>query len=363
MLLYDLVLELKRGVPKYTSYFNDQVAISSISESGGLVTVETATNHNLTTGDRVNIDGIQVEHTVSTLTQIDNVATAVLATDHDLTENWQSTVEILGADQSDYNGVKTFLTSPNRKTFTFSITGDPVSPATGTITFRETLADGYNGYHVVTVVNATTFTFNIVGSLVSDGIGSYVYTGFRITGSTSIERFMEFYTKQDLDDLWMCASLGPVIASKDRFTDSDGLYTAGRGVEFRQRLIEIVHVYIIRSVREDRTARATRDLCQHTIRNSIFKALLNKKFDMGADESSQYGLVFTGHDVYEYDRAIYVHEFNFEVSAEITQEDTVQNINNLVTKAYRDTEIDIQRTADEYIQAELNINQDDVPLD
>lgn len=43
-------------------------------------------------------------------------------------------VTITGADQAEYNGVHTVLTTPSATTFTFAVVGTPVSPATGSIT-------------------------------------------------------------------------------------------------------------------------------------------------------------------------------------------------------------------------------------
>ena len=48
-------------------------------------------------------------------------------------------VILTGADQSDYNGEKT-ITVASDSTFTFTVSGSPATPATGTIKYDENVA-------------------------------------------------------------------------------------------------------------------------------------------------------------------------------------------------------------------------------
>jgi hypothetical protein len=67
----------------------------------------------------------------TTITRSGSVATAT-ATAHKLTAG--QLVRIKGADQPEYNGIKTVATTPTANTFTFTVSGTPTTPATGTIT-------------------------------------------------------------------------------------------------------------------------------------------------------------------------------------------------------------------------------------
>lgn len=66
-----------------------------------------------------------------TITRSSAVAT-VTETAHGRTIG--STVRIAGADQAEYNGDQVVASTPTSDTFTFAVSGSPVSPATGTIT-------------------------------------------------------------------------------------------------------------------------------------------------------------------------------------------------------------------------------------
>lgn len=44
-------------------------------------------------------------------------------------------ITIAGAGQTEYNGLQTVLTIPSSKTFTFTVAGNPTTPATGTLSF------------------------------------------------------------------------------------------------------------------------------------------------------------------------------------------------------------------------------------
>src|ERR1051326_122456 len=48
-------------------------------------------------------------------------------------------VKISGADQTEYNGTQTIVTVPTSDTFTFTVSGTPASPATGTIVIGTTI--------------------------------------------------------------------------------------------------------------------------------------------------------------------------------------------------------------------------------
>jgi hypothetical protein len=56
---------------------------------------------------------------------------------------------------------------------------------------------------------------------------------------------------------------------------------------------------------------------------SLFRSLLGVKFDTGYFASNQYAVTFINHGFSDYNTAYYVHEFNFELAADLTFDDTV----------------------------------------
>jgi autotransporter-associated beta strand protein len=118
-----------------------------LSRAGGTgaVTV-TLPNHGFSSGETVRIAGAtQPEYNGDfTISTIDNavsgillnaathVATATTSLAHGLAVG--DSVRIRGAKQPEYNGTFVIASVPNNWTFTFAVTGTPVSPATGSIT-------------------------------------------------------------------------------------------------------------------------------------------------------------------------------------------------------------------------------------
>ncbi len=77
--------------------------------------------------------------TASTLTRVGSLATFVTATAHGLSNNVVPTIS--GADQSEYNVTDAVINVTDAFTFTYEVSGTPVTPATGTIiaTFTSSL--------------------------------------------------------------------------------------------------------------------------------------------------------------------------------------------------------------------------------
>jgi SPP1 family predicted phage head-tail adaptor len=78
--------------------------------------------------------------TVSSLTRSGSTATAVVTGHGYLTDE---EIDIAGATQSEYNG-RFYITVVDANTFTYPVTGTPVTPATGTITATY-ISDGAGG--------------------------------------------------------------------------------------------------------------------------------------------------------------------------------------------------------------------------
>ena len=77
-------------------------------------------------------DASDATQSVGSITRVSSTATVTLVGHGRTTDDW---VTIAGADQTEYNGtVQITVSDPD--TFTFTVTGTPASPATGTITAR-----------------------------------------------------------------------------------------------------------------------------------------------------------------------------------------------------------------------------------
>ena len=199
VLIADNVVKSRTGV----LYGGTEEDIASITRSSTTATVTTAAAHGRVTNDSVLISGAtQPEYngsfsitvtgattftytvsgtpatpatttttiqwnigSVSSITRSSTTATVTTAAVHGRATN--DKVVIVKADQSEYNGFFTItVTSPT--TFTYTVSGTPVSPATGTIFFGPPTTWGrgiYVGHATdVSVVN------NIVSNIKQDGV-------------------------------------------------------------------------------------------------------------------------------------------------------------------------------------------------
>lgn len=108
----EIVNQLKAILPRYTGDFTTNLSVSSLSQTAGVATATTATTHGLEVGEKVLIVGAKVPLTITSLTRVGNYVLAITSGDHSLIRG-NTTVEISGANQSDYNGVKKLYTDKN----------------------------------------------------------------------------------------------------------------------------------------------------------------------------------------------------------------------------------------------------------
>ena len=357
----DIIRQLRAVLPRYTSLFNDEVNVTSLINTGGTVTVTTSSVHGLSTDDYIYISGALTPITITSLIRVGNVATAVTASNHDLTRGYQSTVTISGANQADYNGEHALLDVPNRRTFTFSVSNEPVTPATGTIKTVENIKHGYNGLHKITVIDATHLTYTITSNPESPALGTIILKkNIRISGAINLNRALESYTKQMPEKCCMFVVLGGSNASKDRYTLNDGTCTHSTGTDYRQRIIDPFSVYVVIPTIDSISAMDQRDLMED-VGYALYKSLLRLKIPKNPGEETNFAITFAGHDFAVYDYAYYVHEFRFENVYDLVYEDTIDDDDSVAFRdIYLNFESYVNPTSNEPMTAHVNL--DDVPL-
>lgn len=363
-----ILLQLFKNLPRYTDYFSKIIDIQSLTSSMNVATAITVQNHGLAVGDVINITNAFIKNPIVSLVQVNNVATAITQYDHDLTEGYNFDVLIEGAVQPEYNGTHSLLTVPNRRTFTFKISGNPSSPALGTIFLieKDRTVNPYVGLKIITSVpSVNVFTYNISSQVYSPAFGDDInaLTNIRIGGALSIDKAEEWYSKQLQNDYWLFLVLGDRSASKDRFDPDDAIATISSGTRFRQRVVLPFTCFVFAPLRDDTSlegvnGREVRDNMED-IFYSLCKSLLRLKFTSEFYEIPFAQTVFVNHGFYSYNQAYYVHQFSFESTLDIVYEDTVEPDDNV---AFRDIEINFQRLTDDYIISNMKINLDDVPL-
>lgn len=322
----DVVQQLAAILPQYTDKFTRNVAISALSQTGGTATA-TATAHGLTVGDQVNIYGAKAPIVISSLTRSGTLGTLVTATPHDFTDGISATVEITGATEAEFNGTFPIATVVNRTTVAFDIPDSGATTATGAplLLNGSNYINQYNGLReVLTTPGADTFTFSVAATVGSPAYGTISgRCAPRITGVLSEEIIEKAYTRQDAPtDLWAFVVLGDVTANRSRETDTDATSDIDRGQHYRQLIIQPVTVYVVIPTAQENAAREARDLCEDLLQ-PITQAILWKRFPAYVAVNEKGPLQFTGHGFAAYSNGYYVHAYQFEQLAVLTIEDTV----------------------------------------
>lgn len=119
----DIVNQIKAILPKYTNDFTSNNFITSLTRSGSTVTAITSSPHNLAINKLALINGAKTPILIDSLTQKNGVAIAITNTEHNLYKGL-TTTEISGANQAQYNGIKTIITPPILEIESISILGN-----------------------------------------------------------------------------------------------------------------------------------------------------------------------------------------------------------------------------------------------
>lgn len=363
MKIQDVVLKLYEELPKHTDKFTASLGIQSITTSSGKAIVTTTTSHELSTGDIVTIGG--VNNPISILSMVRNGIFVSVETsiDHDLTENYQDTVIIDGANEPEFNGEFTLVKVPNRRNFVFQKDDSGATTSTGVPELLNGTGLGYNGIYQVTVTSATQFEYDLQAPTGGDGIvdSAKLTVGYRITGAVSVDRALDIYTKKGNDELWAFVVLGNVVANKDRENLSDAIYVyGGTGTQYRQQLIQPLSVYVVAPSTESVSGSPQRDEMEDLF-PAFSKSLLGVAFDSKLAQNAYYRIVFDQHGFRDYNTAYYVHEFRFQSVADLTFADTIGESYNV---AFRDITLKMSTNLmnENSPNLDVNINLDDEPI-
>jgi len=327
----DIILQLQDFLVRQTNLFTHELDIISLTRNNLTqeATAVAAVPHGLKVGDLVTIVGAETPFKITTLTQTANIATAVTLNPHDFTQNFSRIVNIVDADQPEYNGEHPLVAVIDNKTFKYSLTGNPVSPATGNIFIIADYLEGYNGIHVVKSVSpdGLEFTYNMPENYESPAKGDIkARYNYRISGAATFTRVDYLYTKQGFNNLWAFVVLGRTFTSQDRATNTDAIKAVTRSCQQKHYVIESFSVYVFDTVaKEELSGRQERDLMED-IYKYLVKSLVGVCFPgvfAGSTPTTDSAIkrirpielfitISVGHDVQEYNSATYIHRFDFE---------------------------------------------------
>jgi len=370
MKIADVVSQMQLVLPKYTDYFDGDIGVSSIIATATLATITTTAAHGLATGDPITIIEVRNQNSLLTISKDGLVYTFTTSDYHDLTLGYPGyeTVLLGGFIDPAWNGNFTLVDVPSRNTFKIRTTNSPPIgedsfPLSMPYTFGllldhtehldENRIDGINGRYASTVIDSNTIT--VSGTFKAGSYSSgQLKKAVRIAGSIDIERTIEEYTQQSLEELWAFVSMHDVSASKDRNAYNDAVATFARGEDPRLRLIDGFSVYLIGNVTGEIAATDTLDIMRHDLLGPLLKTLYGVKFGTGLSTESDFKCILTSHNQVFYNRAILVYQYAFEFSSDITLDDAA---NEDDTRAFSEFEYTHEfGTADtEYFEADSKL--------
>ena len=324
----DVIAQLLACLPQETSKFTDTIPMSAASHSEPTLTISTVGAHSLAVGNLFHLVGVHSPIPVSSFGRSGTIGTIVFSRAHDRTlESFRPTVEISGANEASFNGVKTIVGVPNRTTIEVLMTNSGPTAATGAIVGRDvdSVARSYGRmYAVASVVDADTITAttSITGASAPDISQAELRVKPRISGAVDLDRAVEAYTKQGSGKFWAFVILGDAQASRGQEHRSDGVDRQICDQSFRQQVVVPFSVVVIAPAKDDIAARRVRDEMVDLWR-PLCRCLLGKQFDTSLGVTPGGAVNFKGHGPLGYEKSFYVHGFAFECAEVLGFDDTI----------------------------------------
>lgn len=362
MKISDVVNRVREVLPEHTDLFGDILSISSITATGGIATITTSAAHNISTGDAVTVANVATRTPIDSVLNDGLLFTFTTSLDHDLTFGWpeHGNIELGGFTDGDWNNSFKLISSNNRREFIInSVNSNP------TLNGNEYLLeynrfDGVDGVYSATVTGVNTFT---VSGDFSDGvytpINGAIYTNPRVASTIDIDRAIEEYTKNDIQDYWIFVEPVNVEISKDRSTMSDANNSIANGNEMRTRMIDGFTLYIIAPTSNQIAGEVALDVCRHDLLLPLMKTLYGYQFDTGTSNPMDFRATLNSHGVRAYDRAYMVYAYEFEVVIDLTNDDAV---NPRDTRAFRDIDYNLKTQNPDADIMDVHIDLDINPI-
>lgn len=362
MKTYDIAAQLQNIIPSINSKFGTSIGFLSLSASGLIATAATPTPHGKLSGQAVNISGVKISNsTTLVLDATTNIVTGTTDFAHDLTKATDgeitnyTTVNISGADEEIYNGSFQVLSIPNRKTFTYQLASAPISGPTGTIVIEEDRIDGFNGRFIITVLSPTSFQYTLPFappgiSIITEG---KVFTQLRISRALTAELAEAAYTKQADNANWLFVINGDTNASADRSLQSDASVSLTEGADWRVRTIKNFTILAFMPTTDSIAGAEYGDEAEDIAAN-LYKSLAGFQPPSDLSDETKFFCSPLGHGFYAYEKAYYIHRYDWQLVEDITNDDCVEPN----SRAFRDARLIFTNDFDEQI-INTNVDLDD----
>lgn len=332
----DIANQLKGLLPNYTDDFNDKFTITSLTRSGSTVTAVTSTAHGGTTGDNVTIKGAKEPINIISLTRSGDIVTATCSVAHKLPNPSNMlardipTVQISGASPSDYNGSFTLFATPDYFTFQYKITTTPASPAAtaGDLLLSDDLFL-YNGQKAITVIDTTTFTYIIASeNLQSPAQGDIeMVKATRIAWAASFDITQAHYSEDAtrITQNWLYIIVNDRETFKKDTATTDVTSIQEVNAEYRYDTLTPFSIFIYIPSKASILGGVQSDQARDYIK-PLLKSIANFLLPSNLTEGCLKPVTFQGDGIELFNKAYYVHRFDFVAKGEIVNEDTIDAV-------------------------------------
>jgi hypothetical protein len=369
----DVVAQLQRRLPLLTDLFSDTVAVSSIVHTGTTAMVTTTSPHGLAVGQAPTIFGARTPVAVASITHAPLATFAVVTTsaDHDLTLYRTfadgNVVEVDGANEADFEGLRKVVAVRNRRTIEIEV--DAGAPAAATGTIRLLGASSYlrnvrGRYTVVNVPSPTVFTVthdaaSDLGALIGPAV---VRTPARITGAFSEAAAGRSYSLEAngaAPKPWAFVILGEQAPVRQREAPAEAIAVNMLSGGWSQYVVQPFRVLVALPSTSDERGRTSRDQAADLL-GIVCRALLGAAFPTGFARPTPSTFVqFAGEESQQSEPGpFYLHAYDFQQVAQVGLDDTVQNDEHV---AFRDIEVEIGNDVGPSVVA-IDVDLDEVPL-
>lgn len=351
--LEDIIKQVSSQITRHTSDFNDSSTIKEAIISAGKMNVEL--NSEVTSDSYVNIVDLYSKLIAESVTDDgSNQYTIEFTDEHDQTFSdeekavgIEKEVKFTGAFEGDYS----LIDVPSRTSITIESDSEP----TGTFYLLEQRA-GYNGRKAVTFTDSTHFSFDISQTIQPYYTGAYIQNNIRVDGVSSPDDIADYLENEavTLEKSTIFVVINEARASRNRFTTSD----AKNRREFKDDMhIECAQTYslfIVIPTDRNITPRTAINLA-HSYRAYMIKCLHGAVFDSGLSDEGLFLSTFLSDDGTLYNKAYYIHRFDFETVFNIEADDSLDIQDST---AFRDFELGLKMEADDYTDVKKTITAD-----
>lgn len=354
-MLNQIIASMIANIADYSTLLNDSNPITNIVFGVGDATITLQnTLSNLFVGNTFIIRDALFKNEIVALTPVIGVGYQVETTvNHDLSENFQTTVDIVGFGGA-WDDTFTIVSVDSPTEFTISTAlGAPA----GTGYILEDRFGTIRGSQQITAITSNTITFATTTPFqpydLTDAVINYNY---RITSVFNEESAIKHYNlRASQKKTWAYVIYENSDVSKDNTIDSDSIGKHTKVDTFSQELAVNFNVLVIKDNSDNNT---TKDIQNELLsfRFPLLKSVLGLRIKFANYENAErYMVSFVGDSPAFYAGAYYAHLYSFQTQLIISTSETIEEKN---TAALRNFDIDLFLEFDNYTQIKKEIDME-----